>query len=149
MRVPNVANGLFVPEGQALPRHEVRCESTSPKDPSRRVTLGSAYSAPEGRGCADRSRSLLLLRQVIPYPTGRFLRRTLFQALRARLRSVLSLRDEYWQTGFVSSSYGAREQRPSGQTFGNKIPPLASRHSTMGRPSPFGTRIPLGVSQTG
>jgi hypothetical protein len=29
----------------------------------------------------------------IPYPTGRFFRGTLSQALRARLRSVLSLRD--------------------------------------------------------
>jgi hypothetical protein len=30
---------------------------------------------------------------IIPYPTGRFFRGTLFQALRARLRSVSSLRD--------------------------------------------------------
>src|ERR1700732_4593337 len=30
---------------------------------------------------------------IIPYPTGRFFRGTLSQALRARLRSVLSLRD--------------------------------------------------------
>src|SRR5580700_11631974 len=33
------------------------------------------------------------LRPIIPYPTGRFFRGTLSQALRARLRSVLSLRD--------------------------------------------------------
>src|SRR5258708_7188132 len=33
------------------------------------------------------------LRPTIPYPTGRFFRGTLSQALRARLRSVLSLRD--------------------------------------------------------
>jgi len=33
------------------------------------------------------------LRPIIPYPTGRFFRGTLAQALRARLRSVLSLRD--------------------------------------------------------
>src|SRR5580700_10717786 len=33
------------------------------------------------------------LRPIIPYPTGRFFRVTLSQALRARLRSVLSLRD--------------------------------------------------------
>jgi hypothetical protein len=30
---------------------------------------------------------------IIPYPTGRLFRGTLFQALRARLRSVSSLRD--------------------------------------------------------
>ena len=34
-----------------------------------------------------------MLRPIIPYPTGRFFRGTLSQALRARLRSVLSLRD--------------------------------------------------------
>jgi hypothetical protein len=33
------------------------------------------------------------LRPIIPYPTGRFFRGMLSQALRARLRSVLSLRD--------------------------------------------------------
>src|ERR1700737_2299519 len=33
------------------------------------------------------------LRPIIPYPTGRFFRGTLSQALRAGLRSVLSLRD--------------------------------------------------------
>src|SRR5271165_1627255 len=33
------------------------------------------------------------LRPIMPYPTGRFFRGTLSQALRARLRSVLSLRD--------------------------------------------------------
>ena len=33
------------------------------------------------------------LRPIILYPTGRFFRGTLSQALRARLRSVLSLRD--------------------------------------------------------
>ena len=40
-----------------------------------------------GIGCA---RSY---RPIIPYPTGRFIRGTLSQALRARLRSGLSLRD--------------------------------------------------------
>ena len=34
-----------------------------------------------------------LPRPIIPYPTGRFFRGTFFQALRARLRSVSSLRD--------------------------------------------------------
>jgi hypothetical protein len=33
------------------------------------------------------------LRPITPYPTGRFFRGTLSQALRARLRSMLSLRD--------------------------------------------------------
>jgi hypothetical protein len=33
------------------------------------------------------------LHPIMPYPTGRFFRGTLFQALRARLRSGLSLRD--------------------------------------------------------
>jgi hypothetical protein len=41
----------------------------------------------------DRLDPVIGLDQIIPYPTGRFFRGTLSQALRARLRSGLSLRD--------------------------------------------------------
>jgi hypothetical protein len=56
---------------------------------------GLTYRGPSGRrnpSCPNPSRCCPWY-PIIPYPTGRFFRGTLSQALRARLRSVSSLRD--------------------------------------------------------
>src|SRR6202047_5151324 len=70
---------------------------------------------------------------IIPYPTGRFFRGTLSQALRARLRSVLSLRDALAD---ISQQHLAKFVHVCGRSvrFGGKKLPndLAQRHGFAG-----------------
>ena len=59
------------------------------------------------------------LRPIIPYPTGRFFRGTLSQALRARLRSVLSLRDALAD---ISQQHLTRQTSKAGALPKSQIP---------------------------
>src|ERR1700730_18561441 len=71
---------FFVPEQLAIVAwHEVPGAAPPRKRPSRRVRCDSCR-------CAHLWDEVC---QIIPYPTGRFFRGMCFQALRARLRSVV------------------------------------------------------------
>src|ERR1700759_4188418 len=70
-------------DGAIVAWHEV--PGTAPTQKSRPVGYGVIR--------ATRNTSGISCARSYPYPTGRFFRGTLSQALRARLRSVLSLRD--------------------------------------------------------
>ena len=65
-----------------------------------------------------------LLRPIIPYPRGRFFRGALSQALRARLRSVLSLRDalaEISQQHLASGNADTGRQRRGASPLDAKL----------------------------